>query len=72
MLISHLLKKKRFGLINQFQLYLKKFDDYLDKNVFSANEVIVIRALCIKLDSGELSFFNINELNEMIILLCTT
>ena len=41
--------------------------DYVDKQVFSANEAI----LCIKLDSGDFSFFNIDELNEIVALLCT-
>ena len=41
--------------------------DYVDKHVFSANEAI----LCIKLDSGDFSFFNIDKLNEMVVLLCT-
>ena len=39
--------------------------------VYSANEAIIIRDLCIKLDSGDFSFFNIDELNEMVVLLCT-
>ena len=33
--------------------------------------IILIRDLCIKLDSGDFSFFNIDELNEMVVLLCT-
>ena len=33
--------------------------------MFSANEPTLIRDLCIKLDSGDFSFFNIDELNEM-------
>ena len=31
---------------------------------------MLIRDLCIKLDSGDFSFF-IDELNEMVMLLCT-
>ena len=47
-----------------FSFVLRKFYDYLDKHVYSANEAILIRDLCIKLDSGDFSFFNIDELNE--------
>ena len=54
-----------------FSIVLRKFYDYVDKHVFSANEAILIRDLCIKLDSGGFSFFNIDELNEMVVLLCT-
>ena len=51
-----------------FSIVLRKFYDYVDKQ---ANEAILIRNLCIKLDSGDFSFFNIDELNEMVVLLCT-
>ena len=54
-----------------FSVVLKKFYDYVDKHVYSANEAILIRDLCIKLDSGDFSFFNIDALNEMVALLCT-
>ena len=54
-----------------FSIVLRKFYTYVDKHVYSANEAILIRDLCIKLDSGDLSFFNIDELNEMVVLLCT-
>ena len=33
---------------------------------------LLIRDLCIKQDSRDFSFFNIDELKEMVILLCTT
>ena len=49
-----------------------KFYDYVDKKLYSANEAILIRDLCIKQDSRDFSFFNSDELNEMVILLCTT
>ena len=55
-----------------FSIVLRKFYDYVDKHVYSANEAILIRDLCIKLDSGDFSLFNINELNEMVVLLCTS
>ena len=51
-----------------FSIVLRKFYDYVDKQ---ANEAILITDLCIKLDSGDFSFFNIDELNEMVVLLCT-
>ena len=51
-----------------FSIVLRKFYDYVDKHVFSANEATLIRDLCIKLDSGDFSFFNIDELNEMVVL----
>ena len=54
-----------------FSIVLRKFYDYVDKHVYSANEATLIRDLCIKLDSGDFSFFNIDELNEMVVLLCT-
>ena len=54
-----------------FSTVLKKFYDYVDKNLYSANEVILITDLCIKQDSRDFIFFNIDELNEMVILLCT-
>ena len=54
-----------------FLIVLGKFYDYVDKHVYSANEATLIRDLCIKLDSGDFSFFNIDELNEMVVLLCT-
>ena len=57
--------------IKSFSIVLRKFYDYVDEHVFSANEAILIRDLCIKLDSGDFSFFNIDELNEMVVLLCT-
>ena len=44
---------------------------FVDKHVYSANEATLIIDLCIKLDSGDFSFFNIDELNEMVVLLCT-
>ena len=52
-------------------IFLRKFFDYVDKHVYSANEAILIRDLCIKLDSGDSSFFNVDELNELVVLLCT-
>ena len=52
---------------NSFSIVLKKFYDYVDKHVYSANEATLIRDLCIKLDSGDFSFFNIDELNEMVV-----
>ena len=54
-----------------FSIVLRKLYDYVDKHVYSANEAILIKDLCIKLDSGDFSFFNIDELNEMVVLLCT-
>ena len=54
-----------------FSIVLRKFYDYVDKHVYSTNEATLIRDLCIKLDSGDFSFFNIDELNEMVVLLCT-
>ena len=54
-----------------FSIVLRKFYDYVDKHVYSANEATLIRDLCIKLDSDDFSFFNIDELNEMVVLLCT-
>ena len=54
-----------------FSIVLRKFYDYVDKHVYSANEATLVRDLCIKLDSGDFSFFNIDELNEMVVLLCT-
>ena len=57
--------------LNHFQLFIKNYD-YLDANVYSANKAVIIRDLCIKLDSGDFIFFNIDELNEMVILLSTT
>ena len=54
-----------------FSIVLRKFYDYVNKHVYSANEAILIRDLCIKLDSGDFNFFNIDELNEMVVLLCT-
>ena len=54
-----------------FSIFFRKSDDYVDKHVYSANEAILIRDLCIKLDSGNFIFFNIDELNEMVVLLCT-
>ena len=54
-----------------FSIILKKLYDYVDKHVDSANEAILIRDLCIKLDYGDFSFFSIDELNEMVVLLCT-
>ena len=44
---------------------------YIDKHIYSANEAILIRNLCIKLNSGDFSFFNIDELNKMVVLLST-
>ena len=32
---------------------------------------MLLRDLCIRQDSGDFSFLNIDELNEMVILLCT-
>ena len=57
--------------LSHFQLFFRKFYDYVDKHVYLANEATLIRDLCIKLDSGGFSFFNIDELNEMVVLLCT-
>ena len=57
--------------IKSFSIVLRTVYDYVDKHVFSANEATLIRDLCIKLDSGDFSFFNIDEFNEMVILLCT-
>ena len=54
-----------------FSIVRRKFYDYVDKHVFSANEATLIRDLGIKLDSGDFSFFNSDELNEMVVLLCT-
>ena len=54
-----------------FSIVLRKFYDYVDKHVYSANEAILIRDLCIQLDSGDFSFFNVDELNEVVVLLCT-
>ena len=54
-----------------FSFVLRKFYDYVDKHVYSSNEAILIRDLCITLDSGDLIFFNIDELKEMVVLLCT-
>ena len=39
--------------------------------VFSATEDTLNRDLCIKLDFGDFSFFNVDELNEIVVLLCT-
>ena len=58
--------------IKSFSIVLKKCLDYVDKNVYSAYEAILIRDLCVKQDSRDFSFFNIDELNKMVILLCTT
>ena len=63
-------------IYGQFRLFLQYRGhdyvyDYVDKHVYSANEATLIRDLCIKLDSGDFSFFNIDELNEMVVLLCT-
>ena len=44
-----------------FSIVLRNFYDYVDKHVYSAHEVILIRDLCIKLDSGDFSFFNIHD-----------
>ena len=52
-----------------FSIVLKKFYNYVDKNVYSANEAILIRGLFIKQGSRDFSFSNIDELNEMVILL---
>ena len=52
-----------------FSIILKKFYDYVDKNKHLANESRLIKDLCIKQDSRE---FNSDELNEMVMLLCTT
>ena len=54
-----------------FSIVLRKLYDYVDKHVYSANEATLIRDLFIKLDSGDFRFFNIDELNEMVVLLCT-
>ena len=66
--------KYDIGPINwtkSFSIVLRKFYDYVDTHVYSANEAILIRDLCIKLDSGDFNFFSIDELNEMVVLLCT-
>ena len=57
--------------LNLFSIVLKKNYDYVDKHVYSENEAILIRNLCIKLDFGDFIFFNIDELNEMVVILCT-
>ena len=54
-----------------FSIVLRKFYDYVNKHVYSANEAILIRDVCIKLDSGDFSFFNIDQINEKVVLLCT-
>ena len=54
-----------------FSIVLRKFYDYVDKHVYSRNEAILIRDLCIKLDTGDFIFFNIDEFNEMVVILCT-
>ena len=41
-----------------FSIVLKKLYDYVDKVVYSANEDILFRNLCIKQDSRNFSFFN--------------
>ena len=56
--------------LNHVQLFLKKYD-YVNKHVYSVNEAMLIRDLCIKLDSRDFIFFSIDELNEIVILLCT-
>ena len=52
--------------LSHFQLFLENFMT-VEKHVYSANEATLIRDLCIKLDSGDFSFFNIDELNEMVV-----
>ena len=54
-----------------FSIVLRKFYDYVNKYVYSANEATLIRDVCIKLDSGDFSFFNIDKINEKVVLLCT-
>ena len=44
------------GLLSHFQLFLENIHDYVDKHVYSANEAILIRDLCIKLDSDDFIF----------------
>ena len=48
-------------------IVLRKFYDYVDKHAYSANEANLIRDLCIKVYSGDFSFFKIDELNEMVV-----
>ena len=48
---------------------LKKYYDYVDKNVYSLSESILIRELCMKQDSRDFSLFNDDELNQMVIVL---
>ena len=54
-----------------FSIVPNKFYDYVDTNVYLANEAI-LGFVCIKQDSRDFSFFNIDELNEVVILLCPT
>ena len=44
-------------MAKSFSIVLKKFYDYVDKNVFSANEAILIKDLCMKQDSRDFTFF---------------
>ena len=46
---------------------LKKFYDNVDKTIYSANEAILIKNLCIKQDPRDCNFSNIDELNEIVI-----
>ena len=39
-----------------FSIVLRKIYDYVVKHVYSANEAILIRDLCVKLDSGDYNF----------------
>ena len=55
-----------------FSIVLRKFYDYVQVYInMYIQQAILIRDLCIKLDSGDFSFFNIDELNETVVLLCT-
>ena len=58
--------------IKLLSVVLKKLYDYVDTNVYSANEAIIIIDLCIKQDSRDFSFFNIDKVNKMVILLIIT
>ena len=55
--------------LNHFQSFLKKFYKYVDKNLYSANEAMLIRDLCIKQDSHDFDFYNIDKLNEIVIVI---
>ena len=56
--------------LNQFQMFFENFCDYLDKYVYAANEAMLIRDLCIKQDSGDFSFLNIDELRVKCLFYC--